>query len=414
MQLFGGLKKQKLLLSTCDSPFKTVQSQEVVWPLVTETGKSFSPIVEIGTVLESGAKLAHEGNHMLFAPLCGEVKSLETVNYPPKLRSVPAIKIEVSNDANGCIAVEPNPQPEKINPEALWRTLESLVVPSFEFQKPWKEFVASKGDSVKSIVVNIADQDLGITAQLRLAKDKIEMLENIASLLKHLSGNCEIAFAVPEAEKDHFQKSVKSTSIHPVKAAYPNSLHEMVRRNFAGSATELGTIAVIPFSMALYIYNLVVKGEYPRNIYLTVVDKDGKSQNVKVLAGTPVSLIVKQLALDIESGDRVIMGGSMNGTTLFNLNVPILPGVNGLTIIAGQNADEYKHRPCVNCGACIDVCPAKLQPQSMGRYCEYERYAEADGLHYCIECGLCSYVCPSFRPLKQWFHLAKEELVKVG
>lgn len=414
MQLFGGLKKQKLLLSNNDSPFKTVLSQEVIWPLVTETGKSFPPIVEVGGMLESGAKLAHEDMHKLFAPLCGEVKSFDTINYPPKLRSVPAVKISVSNEASGCIAVEPAANPENVNPEALWNTLESLVVPSFNFQKSWKEFISIRNSEVKTIAVNIADQDIGIGSQLKLAKDKVELLPAIAKLLSHLSGNGSVVFVVPQSEKLFFSQEADSVKYHAVGNKYPDSLNDLVKRNMVGSATEMSSIAIFPFSMALYVYNLIVKGEYPRNIYLTVVDKNGKARNLKVLAGTPVSRLIKKLGIELDDRDRVILGGPMTGTTLFNLDVPVLPGVTGITIVEGKCSDEYIHRPCVNCGDCIDVCPAKLQPHTMGRLCEAERYAEADGLHYCVECGLCSFVCPSFRPLKQWFHLAKEALNKAG
>ena len=54
-------------------------------------------------------------------------------------------------------------------------------------------------------------------------------------------------------------------------------------------------------------------------------------------------------------------------------------------------------RPCVNCGACEDVCPAELMPFLIYRYLSKDRLEDACrvGLESCVECGLCSYVCLS-------------------
>lgn len=54
-------------------------------------------------------------------------------------------------------------------------------------------------------------------------------------------------------------------------------------------------------------------------------------------------------------------------------------------------------RPCISCGYCEDVCPAKLMPHLIYRYLSKDRLEDACrvGLERCVECGLCSFVCLS-------------------
>ena len=68
--------------------------------------------------------------------------------------------------------------------------------------------------------------------------------------------------------------------------------------------------------------------------------------------------------------------------------------------------------PCIRCGACIDVCPAHLQPQQLLRQLRADDFeaAEADGLFDCSECGRCDPVCPSRIPLLQVFRSGKDEI----
>jgi Na(+)-translocating NADH:ubiquinone oxidoreductase A subunit len=64
-----------------------------------------------------------------------------------------------------------------------------------------------------------------------------------------------------------------------------------------------------------------------------------------------------------------------------------------------------ERRPCISCGLCEKICPARILPQVLHRYVHREMYEEAEkvGLHRCIECGLCSFVCPSKLELLQQF-----------
>jgi len=70
--------------------------------------------------------------------------------------------------------------------------------------------------------------------------------------------------------------------------------------------------------------------------------------------------------------------------------------------------------PCIRCGACIDVCPAQLQPQRLLQQLRADDFeqADAEGLFDCSECGRCDIVCPSRIPLLQVFRSGKELIRK--
>ncbi len=75
---------------------------------------------------------------------------------------------------------------------------------------------------------------------------------------------------------------------------------------------------------------------------------------------------------------------------------------------------EFKQQECINCGRCLEVCPAGLAPC----YILQKPYKIGESkffktFNYCIECGCCSYVCPANIPLKSYIKSYKAQSKKV-
>lgn len=68
--------------------------------------------------------------------------------------------------------------------------------------------------------------------------------------------------------------------------------------------------------------------------------------------------------------------------------------------------------PCIRCGACIDACPERLQPQRLLSMLRSQDFAGAqdEGVFDCSECGRCDPVCPSRIPLLRTFRDGKQEI----
>jgi electron transport complex protein RnfC len=60
----------------------------------------------------------------------------------------------------------------------------------------------------------------------------------------------------------------------------------------------------------------------------------------------------------------------------------------------------------------VQHCPARLQPNMLTRYAEYDMFekAAASGLGVCFECGLCAMHCMARRPMLHMLRFAKEQL----
>jgi len=72
-----------------------------------------------------------------------------------------------------------------------------------------------------------------------------------------------------------------------------------------------------------------------------------------------------------------------------------------------------ERRPCITCGLCEKVCPARIMPQVLHRYLYRQALAEAErsGLELCVDCNLCTFVCPSKIELQKQFGEARQALL---
>jgi electron transport complex protein RnfC len=106
----------------------------------------------------------------------------------------------------------------------------------------------------------------------------------------------------------------------------------------------------------------------------------------------------------------------MRGEAVHALDHPIEPDTDAILLLDAARAAAPSDYPCINCGECVRVCPARMQVNLLVRYLEVQKYEEAEeayDLHACIECGLCSYVCAARIPIVQHITLAKHELARI-
>lgn len=79
-------------------------------------------------------------------------------------------------------------------------------------------------------------------------------------------------------------------------------------------------------------------------------------------------------------------------------------------------SNNGEERACVQCGACIDICPVELMPNLVFKYAlqsDIEKM-ESTFIHDCVDCGLCTFVCPSKIELAQAIEDGKALIAKEG
>lgn len=175
-------------------------------------------------------------------------------------------------------------------------------------------------------------------------------------------------------------------------------------------SADIGAIC-INVATAAVAYRAVRFGEPLISRITTVVGEALATQrNVDVLMGTPIDYLLAQHGYDASKALRVVMGGSLMGFTLTDLNAPVVKTTN--CILAASKKELPLPPPaqaCIRCGLCAEACPVSLLPQQLFWYAQAEDIdrLQAHNLFDCIECGACSYVCPSKIPLVQYYRAAK-------
>lgn len=136
--------------------------------------------------------------------------------------------------------------------------------------------------------------------------------------------------------------------------------------------------------------------------------------NYVVPLGTTVAHLVEQAGGYTADAARLLLGGPMMGLALPHDDVALGKTHNCVLV---QSADDVAaetrepEMPCIRCGDCAPVCPARLLPQQLLWQVRAERFDRAvdQGLFDCIECGCCDLACPSHIPLTAHFRHGKSE-----
>jgi electron transport complex protein RnfC len=103
----------------------------------------------------------------------------------------------------------------------------------------------------------------------------------------------------------------------------------------------------------------------------------------------------------------------MMGYSLPSDDNPIVKAANCILVLTQKDLHRPQpEMPCINCGECVRVCPARLLPQQLHWQLRNQLWQDAaiDGLGDCIECGCCDFVCPSHIPLTDRFRGGKLDL----
>ena len=136
-------------------------------------------------------------------------------------------------------------------------------------------------------------------------------------------------------------------------------------------------------------------------------------QNVETPIGTPIAELIALCGGYNEGVVRLFAGGSMMGYALPDDDAPITKATN---CIIAATADEVRtdtyEWPCIRCGDCAMVCPARLLPQDLLVAAATNDFASLNtlGLQDCIECGCCDVICPAQIMLTERFRIAKRAL----
>lgn len=273
------------------------------------------------------------------------------------------------------------------------------------------------GKKIDFLIVNGCECEPYLTADDRLMIEQTDGIVEGARIAARILSAPNITIAIENNKKNAIAELRKkedsriSVSVLPTK--YPQGgekqlIYAVLRRKVpaGGLPADIGCV-VINVQTAFAIYRAVVLG---MPVYERVVTLGGffrKPGNVLIPIGTPLADILNARGGIPDSVDKIVLGGTMMGVAISDLNVPVAKGTSGILLLKDEEREKFN---CIRCLRCAEVCPMNLTPRLA--YYLHEKGLIYEEAKNCIECGSCAYICPARIPLVHYLKLAKARLAK--
>lgn len=269
---------------------------------------------------------------------------------------------------------------------------------------------ADSGQRPTVLVINALDPEPGIQFCAALLGEHGQTLDAGLALLRRLDRFQHVHAVLPsgcEAAAKIFSGEVAVSFLKP---QYPNSRPALAA--FAATGKELPPDVAVLGLHTLWRVGRVAQSGLP----LTEGLVSAAGKNWIIQAGTTVRALLEHAGASLGEGDRLVMGGVMRGTALAGPDAGIPLHAYAVSHIPAHSFAPVNEHPCINCGACVRNCPARLMPNLIGRNAEFLRYDAARELHVelCMDCGLCAYHCPARRPMLQYMRLSKAAIAAMN
>lgn len=286
---------------------------------------------------------------------------------------------------------------------------------------------------IDTIIINAAECEPYITADDRLMREYADDLIRALDIIRKVIHPKRILVGIednkPEAisawnsalENTHIDLVKLATKVIVVPTKYPSGGAKQLITLLTGQevpsgkhASDLGII-MLNVGTLFAIKKAIIDREPLIERVVTVTGRNFTNNlNYWMRIGTPINALLDYLDFDktILEKRPLIMGGPMMGYPIS----PMSSVVKATNCLLSRSEEEFntplEEQPCIRCGECANVCPAKLLPQQLFWFSQGKELEKARDHHLfdCIECGACEYVCPSHIPLVTYYKVAKTEI----
>jgi electron transport complex protein RnfC len=368
--------------------------------------------LKIGETVKTGQKLAlYGGTGYVIAPVTGTVATIAPFagdfGRDATAITITPTSLEAIDDQFADARREPSPE-----------TLRAFLAAAPG--RPPLERLGDPQRPLKTLVVCGVDEDLLVVTQQHVLRARSHEVASGIRVLTQAAGIDDVVIlTLKETVQGYGHIGGRVLGVDPVyPSAHPSLvMHQLFGREVpAGQTPEDFGFCFMRAEAVAAVGAAFETGRIPVTKVLTLIARDGSVRLVETIIGTRVGDIFERYGITVAAGDRVALGGPMRGRAAFSLDQPVQPDTDALMVLDAASASQVSEYPCVNCGECVRVCPARMQINLLVRYLEagkYEDATESYDLDSCVECGLCAYVCVSKIPILQYISLAKHELARV-
>ncbi len=408
------------------APVRLPVSKTVTIPMAMHIGKPAKPIVKRGDEVKVGQLIA-EADGFISAPIhsgvSGKVQKIDEMITSMGAK-VPCVVIETDGLQELSETVRPPEVHDLESFVAAVRQSGAVGLGGAGFPTFVKLSVKDLG-KLDAVVINAAECEPYITSDTRTMLDRGEdVFEGIELLKKYLKVR-RFIIGVEENKPEAIEKmrclagGAEGVEVKVLPAVYPQGGEKVLVYNTVGKMIPKGGL---PLDAGVIVINVTTLAFIARYIKtgMPLVEKcltvDGSAVKEPKNVIAPIGMSIGDV-LEAAGGckcepAKVLYGGPMMGIAVPDLGAPILKNTNAIVAMDEKEAMPPKTTPCINCGACLNQCPLRLDPRAISRAYKRNEPEELKALcvDLCMECGCCSYVCPAKRHLVQTNKLAKAVL----
>lgn len=305
------------------------------------------------------------------------------------------------------------------------------VVNTFEKTEPLSSQIEnlSHKNSYGAVVCRLYSEDPSRISDNFLTSLYLEKIKTGVKIVAKAAGAKCIIFAKDSGSKDMkfddcAEEGIEIVDVSIDSRAYPSGFkREIVRAvkmMFKGNEKKqipesLGCNEIfIDVQTAIRVYEAVV---LERPVTTCDVHVSGDCLNaagiLSVRIGTPLKNLVELCGNFKRKPAKIVINGIVTGCNVSSLDVPVTKDIKSVAFIPQSQVPDQKTEDCIRCGACRNVCPAGLFPESLFRCYVNKKLDPNEQLIkktsvLCTECALCNSVCPSRIQLCQIISKLKE------
>lgn len=282
------------------------------------------------------------------------------------------------------------------------------------------------GKKCETLIINAVECEPYLTSDHRLMLEHGEEVLIGVKILMHALGVAKAYVGIENNKPDAIDNlkrlaaSFEGIEVVPLKLRYPQGGEKQLIDAITGRQVPSGKLpidvgAVVQNVGTVFaIYEAVQKNKPLIERIVCVTGKPLREpSNFMVRIGTPVTALIDAAGGMPEDCGKVIGGGPMMGRPFTRLDVPVVKGTSGITLMSIEDSKRREASNCIRCAKCVNVCPMGLEPYLMSTLAKLGRYDDLREAHVmdCIECGCCIFTCPSNRPILDYVRAGK---AKVG
>ena len=393
--------------------------KELVYPLSQHIGAPAKPIVAKGDHVLAGQKIAEMGGFVsanIHASVSGTVKEIKKVRNNVG-SMVDAIVVE-NDEKYETVEFQKADSLEALSKEEiLERIKEGGVVGMGGAGFPTHVKLAPKEpEKIEYVLVNGAECEPYLTSDYRRMLEQPEWIIGGLKCILKLFDNAKGYICIEDNKPDCIAKMTEMVKDEPkievrtLKTKYPQGAERCLI--YAVSGREINS-SMLPadagcvvdnIDTVCAVYRAVMAGEPVMDRIVTVTGEAVADPcNFKAKMGTSFADLLEAAGGLKQPAKKIISGGPMMGFAMFDYHVPVVKTSSAMLCMTEDDISEKESTACINCGRCVNACPARLVPSRLATYSEHgqaELFEKHHGME-CVECGCCSFVCPAKRPLTQ-------------